>query len=202
MSYEAYRRSLTPVIRAIYRLEVRGQEHVPSSGPLVVTGNHDSILDPFIMAASIPRPIHFLGKSEFWRYAPVRWWLGTVGAIPVVRGGSDATAIGSAVAALEAGEAVGLFPEGGVNWAGPWKRGAARMALATGAPLLPVRLLDIRKAIGPRQLRVPAARRADRGADRGGARGADRRARAGADRQVAACGDGARYLSAELRASS
>ena len=148
MSYEAYRRSLTPVLRAAYRLEVRGQENVPATGPLVVTGNHDSILDPFVMAAVIPRTVHFLGKSEFWRYAPVAWWLGTVGAIPVVRGGSDAAAIESAVAALEAGEAVGLFPEGGVRREGPWLRGAARMALATGAPLLPVRLLDTRKALG------------------------------------------------------
>ena len=155
MSYEAYRRTLTPVIRAIYRLEVRGQEHVPPSGPLVVTGNHDSILDPFVMAAAIPREIHFLGKSEFWRYAPLAWWLGTVGAIPVVRGGSDAAAIESAVAALEAGEVVGLFPEGGVKREGPWLRGAARMALATGAPLLPVRFLDTRKALGRRNIGFP-----------------------------------------------
>ena len=43
---------------------------------------------------------------------------------------------------------VGIFPEGGVRREGPWLRGAARMALATGAPLLPVRLLDTRKAFG------------------------------------------------------
>lgn len=146
--YEAYRRTLTPVIRGLYRVEVRGQEHVPLAGPLVVAGNHESVLDPFLVAAVVPRPIHFIGKSEFWRYRPLRWWLGTVGAIPVVRGGRDVTAVAAAIAALEAGEAVGLFPEGGVNWAGPWKRGAARMALATGAPLLPVRLLDVRKAMG------------------------------------------------------
>jgi len=148
LSYEAYRRTLTPLVRAAYRLEIRGQDRIPLTGPLVVAGNHDSVLDPFVLAAAVPRTIHFLGKSEFWRYAPVRFWLHTVGAIPVVRGGSDATAIESAVAALEAGEAVGLFPEGGVMREGPWLRGAARMALATGAPLLPVRLLGTRKALG------------------------------------------------------
>jgi 1-acyl-sn-glycerol-3-phosphate acyltransferase len=146
--YEAYRRTLTPVIRRLYRVEVRGQEHVPLTGPLVVAGNHESILDPFLLAAVIPRQVHFIGKSEFWRYRPLRWWLGTVGAIPVVRGGGDVAAVASAIEALDAGEAVGLFPEGGVNWSGPWKRGAARMALATGAPLLPVRLLDVRRAMG------------------------------------------------------
>jgi 1-acyl-sn-glycerol-3-phosphate acyltransferase len=155
LSYEAYRRTLTPVIRAAYRLEIRGQEHVPTSGPLVVTGNHDSVLDPFIMAALIPRPIHFLGKSEFWSLPLLRWWLGTVGAIPVVRGGSDAAAIESAVAVLEAGEVVGIFPEGGVKRPGPWLRGAARMALATGAPLLPVRFFNTRRAIAPGRIGFP-----------------------------------------------
>jgi len=148
LSYEVYRRTLTPVLRAAYRLEVRGRERIPLAGPLVVAGNHDSVLDPFVVAAAVPRTIHFVGKSEFWRYAPLRWWLGTVGAIPVVRGGGDADAVAAAVAVLEAGEAVGIFPEGGVGRKGPWLRGAARMALATGAPLLPVRLLDTRRALG------------------------------------------------------
>ena len=155
MSYEAYRRALTPLLRGLYRVEVRGAENIPLTGPLVVTGNHDSVLDPFLMAAVVPRPIHFLGKSEFWRYAPLRWWLGTVGAIPVVRGGSDAEAIAAAVAALEAGEAVGIFPEGGVKREGPWLRGAARMALSTGAPLLPIRFLGTRRALAPGTIAFP-----------------------------------------------
>jgi 1-acyl-sn-glycerol-3-phosphate acyltransferase len=155
LSYEAYRRTLTPLIRRLYRIEVRGAENIPPTGPLVVTGNHDSVLDPFVMAAVVPRTIHFLGKSEFWRYAPLAWWLGTVGAIPVVRGGSDAEAIAAAVAALEAGAAVGIFPEGGVKRNGPWLRGAARMALSTGAPLLPIRFLGTRTALGPGTIAFP-----------------------------------------------
>jgi 1-acyl-sn-glycerol-3-phosphate acyltransferase len=167
LSYEAYRRTLTPVLRAVYRLDIRGRENVPVSGPLVVTGNHDSILDPFVMAATIERPIHFLGKSEFWRYAPVAWWLGTVGAIPVVRRGSDATAIASAVAALEAGEAVGLFPEGALAARGRengTRHGCAALAGAAS-----------RHSQGPRPgfVRVPASRGPDRGADRGRADRAD-----------------------------
>ena len=155
MSYEAYRRSLTPVLRALYRIEVRGQENVPTTGPLVVAGNHDSILDPLVLAAVIPRSMRYLGKSELWRIPVLRWWLGTVEAIPVQRGRSDTVAIASAVAALEAGEVVGIFPEGGVGRAGPWLRGAARMALATGAPILPVRLLDTRKALGRGSIAFP-----------------------------------------------
>jgi 1-acyl-sn-glycerol-3-phosphate acyltransferase len=148
LSYEAYRRTLTPLIRGLYRIEARGLEHVPGSGPLVVTGNHDSILDPFVLAATISREVHWVGKAEFWRYAPIRWWLGTIGAIPVVRGGSDAAAIEAAVAALDEGSAIGIFPEGGVKREGPWLRGAARLALSAGAPLLPTRLLGTRRALG------------------------------------------------------
>jgi 1-acyl-sn-glycerol-3-phosphate acyltransferase len=155
LSYETYRRALTPLIRGLYRVEVRGAHNIPPTGPLVVTGNHDSVLDPFLMAAVVPRPIHFVGKSELWRFPPLALWLGTIGAIPVVRGGSDLEAIASAVAVLEAGEAVGIFPEGGVKREGPWLRGAARMALATGAPLLPIRFLDTRRAVGRGRVGLP-----------------------------------------------
>ena len=155
MSFETYRRVVAPVVRVVYRLEVRGQEHVPPVGPLVIAANHDSVLDPFVLAAAISRPTRYLGKAELWRVPLLRLWLDNVEAIPVERGRSDAGAIESAVAALEAGEVVGIFPEGGVAREGPWLRGAARMALATGAPLLPVRLLETRKALGRGQVGFP-----------------------------------------------
>ena len=155
MSYETYRRSLSPVVRGLYRLEVRGLEHVPEEGALVVAGNHESILDPFIVSAAITRPIRYLAKSELWSVPLLPFWLASVGAIPVERGKSDVSAIASAIAALEAGEVVGLFPEGGVKREGPWLRGAARMALATGSPLLPVRLLETRRALGSQGVGLP-----------------------------------------------
>ena len=155
MSFETYRRVVAPVVRVVYRLEVRGQEHVPPVGPLVIAANHDSVLDPFVLAAAISRPTRSLGKAELWRVPLLRLWLDNVEAIPVERGRSDALAIESAVAALRAGEVVGIFPEGGVAREGPWLRGAARMALATGAPLLPVRLLETRKALGRGQVGFP-----------------------------------------------
>ena len=155
MSFETYRRVVAPVVRVVYRLEVRGQEHVPPVGPLVIAANHDSVIDPFVLAAAISRPTRYLGKAELWRVPLLRLWLDNVEAIPVERGRSDAGAIESAVAALEAGEVVGIFPEGGVAREGPWLRGAARMALATGAPLLPVRLLETRKALGRGQVGFP-----------------------------------------------
>jgi 1-acyl-sn-glycerol-3-phosphate acyltransferase len=155
LSYEGYRRTLTPVVCGLYRLEIRGGENVPLAGPLVVAGNHESVLDPLVLAASIPRPMRFLAKAELWRIPLLRTWLDDVEAIPVWRGRSDTLAVTSGLAALEAGEVVAIFPEGGVRREGPWLRGAARMALATGAPLLPVRLVDTRKAIGRGSIGLP-----------------------------------------------
>lgn len=155
MSYETYRRSLTPVVRAVYRLDIRGVERVPADGSLVVVGNHESILDPFFVSAAIARPIRYVAKSELWSVPLLPWWLASVEAIPVERGKSDLAAVSSAIAALDAGEVVGVFPEGGVMRDGPWRRGAARMALATGTPILPVRLLETRKALGRRSFGFP-----------------------------------------------
>ena len=155
MSYETYRRALTPLIHAAYRVEVRGQEHVPPAGRLVVAANHDSMLDPFILAAAIPRPIRYLGKAELWKVPRPALVARHRRGDPRAAGGSDIAAIASAIAALEADEVVGIFPEGGVDARRPWLRGAARMALATGAPLLPVRLLDTRKAFGPGTIGFP-----------------------------------------------
>ena len=146
--YEAHRRVIAPLMQSVYRLEVRGVENVPSAGPVVVVANHESVLDPFVLGSAIPRPLRFLGKSELWRVSALAWWLDALGAIPIVRGGSDTDAVGAAVAALRADEVIALFPEGGVRRPGTWQRGAARMALTAGAPLLPVRLLDVRKAVG------------------------------------------------------
>ena len=136
-------------------MEVRGGELVPAEGPLVVVSNHVSVLDPFVLGAAIPRTLHFVAKEELWRSAPVGRLLDAAGAIPVARGRGDVSAMGRARDALEQGEAVALFPEGGVRREGPWLRGAARLALATGAPILPVRLLGTAEAIAPGRVGLP-----------------------------------------------
>jgi 1-acyl-sn-glycerol-3-phosphate acyltransferase len=155
VSYAVYKRLLGPVVEAAYRLEVRGAEHVPASGPLVVAANHESVLDPFVLGAAVQRQIRYLAKAELWRYPLVGALLEDGGVIPLRRGDGDVAAIGGAVEALEAGEAVGIFPQGRVRYEGPWLRGAARMALVTGAPLLPVRIVDTGRALAPGTVGFP-----------------------------------------------
>lgn len=161
MTYRLLVWVLAPIIRLLWRLEVSGLDRLPTAGCVVVS-NHDSVLDPFFLAAALPRQIHFVGKRELWRspfLAPV---LRSVGAIPVSRGEGDVAALADAVAVLEAGEIVGLFPEGTVlhHEARRWRRGAARLALAAGVPLVPIRLIDSERAFRPvkRELGFPVVR--------------------------------------------
>lgn len=106
------------------------------------------MLDPFVLGAVLARDIRYLAKAELWSSRALARVLDDLGAIPVARGRGDREAIAAAVAALGNGEVVGVFPEGGVRRAGPWHRGAARMALLTGASVLPVRLLAVERALG------------------------------------------------------
>jgi 1-acyl-sn-glycerol-3-phosphate acyltransferase len=155
LSYEFVQRTVGPVIRAVYRVEIRGSERVPRSGPLVVAANHESVLDPFVLGAAIPRPLHYVAKGELWRYPIVRALLDELGAIPVARGRGDVGMLRRARELLAGGEAVALFPEGGVRRRGLWLRGAARVALESGAPLLPVRLVGTAAALSPGRLGFP-----------------------------------------------
>ncbi len=134
------------MLGVLYGLEVRGAEHV-LPGPLIVVANHESVLDPLVLGVAVPRTLRFLAKEELWRLPLLARRLDDLGGIPVARGRGDRAAIEAAAAALARGEAVAMFPAGGVRREGRWLRGAARLALLTGTPLLPVRLLGTAGAL-------------------------------------------------------
>ena len=143
------------IIRVVWRLEVVGSENVPR-GPLIVVANHDSLSDPFFLAAALERPLHFLAKRELWANRLVGGVLDALGAIPVERRRGDLTAVAALTRELERGEAVAIFPQGTVLGGDerPWQRGAARLALTTGAPILPVEIVGAAAVLRP-GTRVP-----------------------------------------------
>ena len=153
--YGVLRWSVAPVVRAFGRLEVDGAGGVPA-GPVVVVANHDSLADPFFLGAALDRPLRFLTKSELWRYRLVGRLLDELGGIPVERARGDLTAVATAGRALTEGAAVVVFPQGTVLGPAdrPWQRGAARLALTTGAPLLPVAIVGAANVLRP-GTRVP-----------------------------------------------
>ncbi len=145
-----------PLARKLYRVELRGTEHIPATGGVILVANHESLFDPWLLALATPRPVRYMAKSELWRYAPVGRALEAFGAFPVERGAGDATAISNAAELLHRGEVLGIFPQGTSKQLErrPYHRGAARLALATGAPIVPVRLIGTRGF--PRPGRPPA----------------------------------------------
>ena len=133
------------LMRRLYRVEVVGGERIPPSGPCILTPNHESIIDPFILAVATTRPIHYMGKAELFRRRPVAALLRSLNTFPVERGSGDTAAVTEAARLLERGAVLGVFPQGTSRQVERrWHRGAARLALVTGAPLVPVRMSGTR----------------------------------------------------------
>jgi 1-acyl-sn-glycerol-3-phosphate acyltransferase len=159
--YRLLRAVVAWVCERIYRVEVEGAANIPPSGGCVLAANHDSSIDPALVALTTERPIRFMARAELWQPG-LRRLLDALGAIPVKRGEGDRGALRRARRLLEAGELVAIFPQGTVlrfrNRR--YRRGAARVALTTGAPLVPVRLFGTAAAFSlvPPRLGFPKLR--------------------------------------------
>src|SRR3954452_5092056 len=121
-------------------MRIDGAEHIPREGPAVIAPNHKSFYDSFFLALATPRPMWFMAKNELiepWYGA----YLARLGAFPVRRGESDEDALETAREVLRSGGLLALFPEGtrvrDPDRLGHPKRGAGRLALESGAPLVP-----------------------------------------------------------------
>ena len=116
------------------RLRVAGLELVPADGPLLVVPNHDSQMDPIMVGLALRghRSLRFLGRADLWRNRPLGWLLYAAHQIPIERGAQDAAALDEAIAALRAGEAICIFPEGKLSQGEALRArtGVARLAAA------------------------------------------------------------------------
>ena len=127
-------------IRWYCRMKVTGVEHVPPTGPVILASNHRSMWDVPIHVVTCPRPVTFMAKIELFRHRFLAWVWRVLGGFPVRRDISDIRAIDTALAVLERGEVLGLYPEGTRSKTGemlPFLRGAAWIALRTGALIVP-----------------------------------------------------------------
>jgi glycerol-3-phosphate dehydrogenase (NAD(P)+) len=131
-----------------FRLRRLGREHIPAGG-VVLAANHRSFLDPFAIGCCLPRPIYFVAKQELFRNPILGWFLNCMGAFPIRRGESDEQSMDTALQLLDRGEAVVIFPEGTRIRAGSLakpKRGVGRMALQSGAPVVPIAITGSERA--------------------------------------------------------
>ncbi|MGW6913033.1 lysophospholipid acyltransferase family protein [Kitasatospora sp. NPDC054939] len=136
-----------PVTTALVKPDWRGWEHLPKEGGFIAAVNHNSIIDPVVYAHwqyNSGRPPRILGKSSLFSVPFIGFMLRKTGQIPVFRESTDAAqAFRAAIDAVNAGQCVQFYPEGTLTrdpdlWPMTGKSGVARVALMTGAPVIPV----------------------------------------------------------------
>lgn len=160
MLYGALKPPAVALMRLLFRLEVRGREHVPAAGPVLLVSNHVSVLDPPIVGGAAPRELYFLAKEELFRVPLLGSLIHALNARPVKRDGADGRALKTTLRLLREGGAVLVFPEGTRGVEGrlaEGKPGVGMLAVMSGAPVVPVYVSGTGRALPPgRALPRPA----------------------------------------------
>ena len=135
-------------LRGVWHMRVHGAERVPLTGPLIVACNHVSYFDPPALGVAMPRPIHYMAKTELFAIPVLGRVITWLGAFPVDRSRGDRAAIKRSVEVLRSGEALGIFPEGTRNPTGEVEPqvGVALLASLAGAPVVPAFVSGTAKA--------------------------------------------------------
>jgi len=140
------RATLGTVAKTAFKLEVVGAGNIPVSGGALIAYNHISVIDALFVAMPVVdrgRVVHFFALSRDFERPVLGWCLRKIGQIPIRRGFGDWEAIETSARVLRRGMLAGVAPEGtvGDGWkVGPGQKGAARIALMAGAPVIPVGL--------------------------------------------------------------
>jgi 1-acyl-sn-glycerol-3-phosphate acyltransferase len=128
------------LFKVLFGFRAVGSEKVPVDGPVILASNHRSYYDPPLIGISINREVHFLAKVELFSFRPFGKLISALNAHPVRRGQKDIAAVAEMVDLLKNARAVVIFPEGtrqkGMGDHVKAKSGVARLALATGAPIM------------------------------------------------------------------
>jgi 1-acyl-sn-glycerol-3-phosphate acyltransferase len=165
---------LTPLFRAGWKFHLEGLENVPATGGAILCPNHTSVLDSFFVPALLPRRVSYVGKAEYMDDWKTRTIFPALGMIPIDREGGDAgeRALATAQRLLEQGQLFGIYPEGTRSRDGRLYRGhtgPARLALRTGAPIIPIGIQGAREVMPPDakfpRLRLPVTIRFGRPID-------------------------------------
>jgi 1-acyl-sn-glycerol-3-phosphate acyltransferase len=150
MAYWLVKVVLTPLLRLVWRIDVRGRDGVPAHGPVILASNHQSFIDSIFIPLTVSRRVTFLAKAEYFEAWRTAWFFRAVGQIPIRRGGGSVSnrALESARGVLDSGGVLGVYPEGTRSPDGriyKGRTGVARMALRCGVPVVPVAVAGTRE---------------------------------------------------------
>jgi 1-acyl-sn-glycerol-3-phosphate acyltransferase len=155
------RATLWLTMRLLFRIEHHGADRIPPSGPLIVAPNHVTYFDPFWVAVVIRRTLRFMAWDRIFVLPGVGAFFRWLGAFPVSLENPESSAYRASLRVLGDARALMMFAEGGRSPDGrlqPLKEGVARLALRTGAAILPVAVLGGHEVWGP-HLRLPRPRK-------------------------------------------
>jgi 1-acyl-sn-glycerol-3-phosphate acyltransferase len=125
----------------VFRIRVFGREHVPRSGGVLVVSNHQSHLDPVLIGLSCDRRLNYVARDTLFGFAPFRWLINSLDAIPIDREGLGLGGIKESLRRLKAGEMLLIFPEGTRTRdgnVGELKPGFLALARRSKVPILPL----------------------------------------------------------------
>jgi 1-acyl-sn-glycerol-3-phosphate acyltransferase len=150
MLYRLYWLVLVPLIRVVWRQKVSGRHNVPKRGGFILASNHQSGVDIMVLCASFWRQIFYLAKVEYVVTPKVAWFFKSVSVIPVNREAPEGESLDKAAACVRSGRIFGIFPEGTRSPDGRIFRGytgVARVAMMTGAPVIPAACVGTRESL-------------------------------------------------------
>lgn len=146
--YQFARGVVASVFFPLYRIEVKGKEHFPKEGAILLCSNHIDNLDPPTVGISAPRQVHFMAKEELFQVPVLGGIVRKVGSFPVKRGMSDREALRNGLNVLKDGGVLGLFPEGTRSKDGKLGKGLAGagfFALRSNALVVPCAVIGTYK---------------------------------------------------------
>lgn len=155
--YELVRLVLTPYLLFVFRARCIDSDKIPVEGPAIVTPNHFSFLDHFFVAVYLRRKVHFMAKSQLFK-RPLQFIYTHGGVFPVRRGHRDRKSMETAHAILGRGDLIVMYAEGGRSRTGELgeaKPGVGKLALESGAPVVPTAIVGTERARNWKRLQFP-----------------------------------------------
>lgn len=131
------------LVSVLFKIEITGENNIPSDGACIVCMNHISLFDPIVIYCYMTRNIRFIGKAELMKIPVLSGILKAMKVIPIKRGTGDIGAVKASLKALKDGEALGIFPTGTrekKNPNAPVKSGTALMATKANVPVIPINI--------------------------------------------------------------